>query len=91
MTIPEITKRYIGDKSIEEFAGTLGINTSRQLVWFWKEGTRTPSLDTLFRVRNSPHATDEAKAWASECLAAKGIHGVENLELTFDQEVERRR
>ena len=90
-TIPEITKQYIGDNSLEDFAKSLGVDASRQMVWYWKEASREPSLDTLFKVVHSPTATEEAKAWARECLAAKGIHGLDNLEPTFDQELERRR
>ncbi|MBA4376969.1 MAG: hypothetical protein C0401_12475 [Anaerolinea sp.] len=90
-TTSEITKRYLEGKTLDEFAESLGIGAVRQNVTPWKSGEYPPSLDTLFKVVNSSTATNEAKAWARECLAARGIHNVDNLEPTIDLEVERRR
>ena len=89
--ISEITIRHISQKTLEEFAGTLGINASRQMVWFWKEGKQEPSFDTLSKVINSPTATAEAKAWAAECMEVRYGVRVGPAEPTFDQEIERRR
>ncbi len=72
-TIPEITKNYLAHKSLEEFAQGLGIECSRQMVWYWKEGKQKPSLGTLFKVQMSLSAEIWAREWARECLAAQGI------------------
>ena len=65
----EITKKYIGDLTLEAFANNLGIGASRQLVWSWKKGIETPDTMTLFRVIASPDSTALAKTWAGEILA----------------------
>ncbi len=72
-SIPEITKKFLDGKSLEEFAQGLGIECSRQMVWYWKEGRQNPSLGTLFGVRNSPSAEKWARKWAEECLVAMDI------------------
>ncbi len=91
MTIPEITKKFIGDKTLETFANELGIQVSAAAVHHWKEGNRTPDYDTLREVINSPTATAEAKAWAAECMEVRYGVRVGLAEPTFDQETERRR
>ena len=67
--IQEITNKYTEGKKLHEFAESLGVEASRQSVHQWKNGDRIPSLETLFAVLYSPHATGQAKAWAGECLA----------------------
>ncbi len=90
-TIPEITLKYIGDKSLEDFAKSLGIDATRQNVHQWKEGDRTPSIMTLFRVIGSPTATPEAKEWARECINVLQAAAGMEFEDTLDEEIERRR
>jgi len=90
-TIPEITQKYIGDQSLEKFAKTIGIDASRQMVWYWKEGKQVPSIMTLFRVMGSATSTTEAKAWARECINSLQAQAGMEFEDTLDKEVERRR
>jgi len=91
LTIPEITQKYIGVQTLEQFARSLGIKASRQMVWYWKEGGQEPSIMTLYRVIGSETATPEAKEWARECLAAITAAAGVWLEDTLDKEIERRR
>ncbi|OGT97594.1 MAG: hypothetical protein A2X80_09995 [Geobacteraceae bacterium GWB2_52_12] len=91
MTLPEITKKYIGNKTLEAFASELGIQVSAAAVHHWKEGNRTPEYDTLREVINSPTATDEAKAWAAECMEVRYGVRVGAAEPNLNQEIERRR
>ncbi len=91
MTIPEITKKYIGDKTLDTFANDLGIQVTTSAISYWKNGNRTPDYDTLREVINSPTATAEAKAWAAECMEVRYGVRVGPAEPTFDQEIERRR
>lgn len=65
----EITKKYIGEQTLEAFGISLGIKASRQAVWNWKEGKESPDTMTLFRVIASPDSTALAKTWAGEILA----------------------
>lgn len=64
----EITRRYLGEKTNEEFAQELGIEASRQMIWNWTQGLQSPSALTLLWVVSSPTSTAEARAWAEECL-----------------------
>jgi len=90
-TIPQITNRYMNGKTLEAFAESLGIGTTKQSIQQWKEGKHEPSIMTLYRVRGSETAAPEAKEWARECLAAiTAAAGVE-LEDSLDREIERRR
>jgi hypothetical protein len=68
-TIQEITKRYLEERNMQEFANGLGIKASRQAVHHWKEGNQLPSMMTLLSVLASPTAEGWAKAWAGECSA----------------------
>ena len=67
--VSEITKKYIGEMTMEAFGDSLGINASKQNVNQWLKGKYPPSLETLYAVLFSSHATGQAKAWAGECLA----------------------
>ena len=67
--IVDTTTKYLGEKTLQEFADALGIHASRQMVWHWKEGNQEPSPMTLFSILASPTAEGWAKAWAGECLA----------------------
>lgn len=67
--IQEITKKYLKDRNMQEFADGLGIKASRQWVHHWKEGNQMPSMMTLLSVIASPTAEGWAKAWAGECSA----------------------
>lgn len=69
-SIPEITKRYIVDKTLDEFVAGLGIESSKQSVSHWSNGIHTPSPMTLLSVLAAPSAEGWAKAWAGECFAA---------------------
>jgi hypothetical protein len=69
LKIAEITKRYMGEKTLDEFAQDLGINVVRQNVHQWVHGIHMPATLTLFWVISSPTATPQAKAWAGECLS----------------------
>lgn len=89
--IPEITIRYIGEKTLQEFADSLGINASRQSVHQWKTGKEEPSIMTLIKVIGSETATHEAKEWARECINALTAEAGVVLEDSLDNEIERRR
>jgi len=90
-TIQKITRKYIGDQTLDQFARSLGIKASRQMVWYWKEGKQEPSIMTLIRVIGSETATPEAKEWARLCInVLTSAAGVE-LEDSLDREIERRR
>jgi len=89
-TIPEITRRYLSNKSLEEFVRGLGIEASKQMVWYWKMGRQKPRALTLFRIQASPRAENWAKQFATECVAALQREG-EVLETEPDKEIERRR
>ena len=89
-TIVEITNRYLSGKTLEEFAQELGIEASKQMVWYWKEGRQKPSAITLFRIQASPRAAEWAKQFAVECLAVLQAEG-QVLEADVDKEIERRR
>ncbi|MAT45335.1 MAG: hypothetical protein CL609_23650 [Anaerolineaceae bacterium] len=64
-----ITKKYLAEKSLEEFANGCGIEASRQSVHQWKEGEHIPSAMTLFAIMGSDLAQPWARAWAQECLS----------------------
>ena len=68
-TIPEITKRYLTDRTLEAFASELGIKAAKQNVSQWANGEHLPSMMTLLSVLASPTAEGWAKAWAGECSA----------------------
>jgi hypothetical protein len=68
-TIPEITKRYLTERTLEVFAAGLGIEAAKQNVSQWANGKHLPSWDTLLSVIASPTAEGWAKAWAGECSA----------------------
>lgn len=87
-TIPQITNRYMNGKTLEAFAESLGIGSTKQSVSQWVNDIHEPSKDTLLAVFRSEMSTQEAKGWARECFhALTGIW----LEPTFDLEIERRR
>lgn len=68
-TIPELTKKYIGEKTLTEFASGLGVNVKKQSVSQWSNGIHNPSMEILMTVLYSPQAEGWAKIWASECFA----------------------
>jgi len=88
--ISEITRRFLGEMTLEAFATSLGINANRQMVWNWKEGAQAPAVFTLFRVISSASSTPAAKAWAGECLSVFHSDGLV-METDLDKEIERRR
>lgn len=88
--IADITKRYLSEKTLEKFARGLGIDASKQMVWYWKMGRQKPHPITLFRIQGSPKAAPWAKEFARECLEALRHNG-EILEADLDKESERRR
>jgi len=90
-TIPEITKRYLGTQSMEEFAFSLGVNATRQTIWNWKTGVKKPSIMTLFRVIGSERATHAAKEFARECINVLQAEAGMEFEDNLDSEIERRR
>jgi len=67
--IQEITKKYLIDRTMENFARGLGIKAAKQNVSQWANGEHLPSMMTLLSVIASPKAEGWAKAWAGECLA----------------------
>lgn len=68
-SIKEITNKYLKEKTLQAFSDALGIPSSRQMVFHWKEGSQEPSPMTLFSIISSPEAQGWAKAWAGDCLA----------------------
>lgn len=58
----------MGEKNISTAARSMGINASRQMVWFWEKGTYAPCEMTAWRVVLSNKASQEAKAWANKVL-----------------------
>ncbi|PKN85611.1 MAG: hypothetical protein CVU46_10600 [Chloroflexi bacterium HGW-Chloroflexi-8] len=69
-TIPELTKKYIGEKTLDVFADGLGVEIKKQSVSQWANGIHNPSMETLLSVLASPEAEGWAKSWAGECFAA---------------------
>lgn len=65
----KITRRYLGGKTLVDFADSLGINVSKQNVWAWKEGKQMPDMLTLQKVLHSSDSTPEARKWAQEIMA----------------------
>ncbi|HSW63812.1 MAG TPA: hypothetical protein VLH56_10980 [Dissulfurispiraceae bacterium] len=65
----EITRKHLEGRTLEKFAASLGIPSSKQQVWMWKSGKQAPDTLTLFRVIASPTAEAWARAWAGECLS----------------------
>ncbi len=68
-SIPEITKRYLTERTLEGFAAGLGIKAAKQNVSQWANGEHLPSMMTLLSVIASPTAEGWAKSWAGECSA----------------------
>lgn len=66
--IKEITRKYLGEKKLDDFAREMGIPSDRQRVWMWKSGQQAPSIDTLLAVLMSSTASTNAQNWAKDCL-----------------------
>lgn len=70
LSTKELTLNYLEGKTLDQFAAGLGIEITKQSVSLWKDGNRSPSMETLLSVLASPEAEGWAKSWAGECFAA---------------------
>jgi len=67
--ISAITKKHLGEQTLDGFGRALGIDASKQSVYQWLNSIYTPSPLTLLSVIASPASEPWAKIWAAECLS----------------------
>ena len=79
--ISNITKKHLGDQTMEGFGKALGIDASKQSVYQWLNSIATPAPLTLLSVIASRSSEPWAKVWAAECLSVLQQEGPISFEI----------